>query len=313
MPTSSLRSPALLFAPLTARLTAVPMALLMVLAGCSATAPYNAADGVLRVVASTSVYGDLASAIGGSRVEVTSIIHDPNQDPHQFEANGRVQLALSRADVVIVNGGGYDDFATTMLAASGNTDARVIDAVYLSGHDVTSAGFNEHVWYDYPTVITVVKAIAAALDIADPDNASSYDAMASVLVARVGALETLETSVASVAHGAGVVITEPVPLYALTACGLTNVTPPAFSEAIEADIDAPPLLLQSVLDQIAEGSAAVVVYNAQTGGPQTEAVLAAATTAGVPTIGVTEIPPSGTDYVAWQTTFLTDLLTALAT
>ena len=133
-------------------------AAVLLLAGCSATQPD---DGMIHIVASTNVYGDIAQTIGGDGVQVTSIIDDPAQDPHQFEANGRVQLALSRADIVIVNGGGYDDFATTMLAASGNDDARVIDAVELSGYDASADGFNEHVWYDYPTVQTVAKAIAA--------------------------------------------------------------------------------------------------------------------------------------------------------
>jgi zinc/manganese transport system substrate-binding protein len=286
-------------------------ALVVALAGCATAAPDNAGDGAIRIVASTNVYGDLAASIGGADVEVTSIIDSPEQDPHQFEASGRVQLALSRADIVIVNGGGYDDFATTMLDASGNTGARVIDAVELSGHDAAADGFNEHVWYDYPTVTTVVKAIAAALDIADPDNAAAYDGRAAGVVAQLGALEQLETAIGATASGAGVVITEPVPLYVLDAAGLRNLTPPEFSEAIENDSDVPPALLNQVLGSITDGDAAVVVSNTQTGGPQTDAILDAAKTAGVPTIGVSETLPQGLHYLDWQMGFLTELQKAL--
>ena len=286
------------------------VALALLLGGC--TAAPEADDGVIHIVASTNVYGDIAQTIGGDAVQVTSIIDDPAQDPHQFEANGRVQLALSRADIVIVNGGGYDDFATTMLAASGNADARVIDAVELSGYDASADDFNEHVWYDYPTVQTVAKAIAAALDIADPANASAYDGRAGGFVSSLDALIQLEGSVAAVAQGEGAIITEPVPLYVLEASGLQNLTPPEFSEAIEEDSDVPAALLQSVLNLIGDGSAAIVVYNAQTGGPQTDAVLDVASETGVPALGVTETLPDGLDYVAWQTGFLQDLLTALA-
>jgi zinc/manganese transport system substrate-binding protein len=284
------------------------VALTLLLAGCSAPAED---DGLIHVVASTNVYGDIAQTIGGDRVEVTSIIDDPSQDPHQFEANGRVQLALSRADVVIVNGGGYDDFATQMLEASGNDDARVIDAVELSGYLTGGEGFNEHVWYDYPTMITVAKAIGAALAIADPDGAADFDGGATGVVTELEALQQLELTITGTAAGAGAVITEPVPLYALQASGFTNLTPPEFSEAIEEDSDVPPALLQDVLNLIGDGSARVVVYNAQTGGPQTDAIIDVATDARVPIIGVTETLPEGEHYVDWQTDFLVALQDAL--
>jgi zinc/manganese transport system substrate-binding protein len=291
-------------------LLAVP-ALVLALGGCTALPATNAGDGVVRVVASTNVYGDIATTIGGSTVEVTSIIDDPAQDPHEFEANGRVQLALSRADVVIVNGGGYDDFATTMLTASGNTGARLIDAVDLSGYDRAADGFNEHVWYDYPTMKTVAKAIAAALDIADPAHTGMYDGRAAGVVAEFDGLIQLEGSISAVAQGDGVVITEPVPLYLLEACGFENLTPPEFSEAVENDTDVPPALLQKVLNLIGGGSVDLVVYNQQTGGAQTDAVLDVATDNRVPAIGVFETVPDGLDYFTWQNTFLQDLLRAV--
>ena len=90
------------------------------LAGCTPPADPGT-DGELRIVASLNVYGDLASTIAGPDAVVTSIIDDPSADPHGFEANPRVQLELAEADLVILNGGGYDDFADEMLEASGNT------------------------------------------------------------------------------------------------------------------------------------------------------------------------------------------------
>jgi zinc/manganese transport system substrate-binding protein len=293
-----------------AALIAVASAALL-LAGCSTGPADNADDGVLRVVASTNVYGAIAEQIGGAEAQVTSIIADPAQDPHEFEGSGRVQLALSRADVVIVNGGGYDDFATRMLEASGNAGAHVIDAVQLSGYDAGAEGFNEHVFYDYPTMKAVATAIAAALGAADPAHADAFDSRADGVVAELDALIALEGSIAASSDGAGVVITEPVPLYVLEACGLRNLTPPDFSAAIEEGSDVPPALLQSVLNLIGDGSAAVVVYNAQTGGPQTDAVIDIATENGVPAIGVTETLPPDMTYVEWQTALLTSLRQAL--
>ncbi|HWM34879.1 MAG TPA: zinc ABC transporter substrate-binding protein [Pseudolysinimonas sp.] len=276
--------------------------LAVALAGCTAPQADNAQDGVVRIVASTNVYGDIAQTIGGAGVEVTSIIDDPAQDPHQFEANGRVQLALSRADIVVVNGGGYDDFATTMLQASGNAAAVVITAVDESGLDTGAEGFNEHVWYDYATVGALASRIADALRTVDPERADAYDDAA--FAAGLQRLQDRADALRVTTDGAGAVITEAVPGYLLRALGMTDLTPPEFSAAIEEDGDVSPVLLQRVLNLIGDGSASVVLYNAQTGGPQTDAVLDIASENRVPAIGVTETLPDGTDYLAWQSGYL---------
>lgn len=281
------------------------------LVGCSGPAPDPADDGVVRIVASTNVYGDLAQTVGGADVEVTSVIDDPSQDPHEFEANPRVQLALSRADIVIVNGGGYDDFMDTLLAASGNEDVPLLNAVDLSGLDATAEGFNEHVWYDSDAMIALTAAIAAALEDVDAANGDTYRANLSGLTGELEALGASADAAAARVGGAGAIITEPVPLYLLERMGFENLTPPEFSEAIEEDSDIPPALLQSVLNLIGDGSTAIVVYNEQTGGPQTDAVIDVATDNRVPALGVTETLPEGMTYIDWQTGIQLAILDAL--
>jgi zinc/manganese transport system substrate-binding protein len=267
----------------------------LALAACSPTAD-PADDGVLRVVASTNVYGDLAATVGGPDVEVVSIIDDPGQDPHGFEASPRVQLALAEADLVIANGGGYDPFVSQMLEASGN-DAPLLDAVEIAG---LAGEYNEHVWYDFAVVAAVAGRIAEELAALDPAGADGYRERAGELADDLADLADRAGTVADAASGRGVIVTEPVPLYLLEACGLRNLTPAEFSEAIEEDVDVPPALLQDVLDLLGDGSADLVVYNAQTGGPQTDAVLDVAGDARIPAIAVTETLPDGLDYVAWQ-------------
>src|SRR3954470_11452706 len=113
-------------ARLTARIAAAVLGITAIgaaLAGCTGSA-YDSPAGI-RVVASTNVYGSLATTIGGAQAVVTSIIDDPSKDPHEYQADARTQLAISRAQVVIENGGGYDDFVGTMLSASGNTRVAV--------------------------------------------------------------------------------------------------------------------------------------------------------------------------------------------
>ena len=266
-------------------------------------------DGVVRVVASTNVYGDIAKTIGGAHVAVTSIIDDPDKDPHEYQADARTQLEISRADVVIENGGGYDDFVGTMLKAAKNTKALVIDAVQLSGR--TGDDVNEHVWYDYPTMSKVVDAVAASLHTADPEHAAAYATAAEKLQQQITGLESAEQALVPETTGVGAAITEPVPVYVLDALKMDVVTPPAFSKAIEDDTDVPPAVLHQTLAQYADGSVKVLVYNVQTTGPQTEAVLAAAKKNGVPAVPVSETMPSGLHYVAWQQGVLASIAEAV--
>jgi zinc/manganese transport system substrate-binding protein len=290
-------------------LIAATAAIGLALAGCSGSAGDPPAG--IQVVASTDVYGSLASTIGGAQASVTSIIDDPAKDPHEYQADARTQLAVSRAQVVIENGGGYDDFVDTMLSASGNTKTTLINAVKLSGYDSSFANFNEHVFYDYPTVGKVVDAIVSAFKKADPSHAALFADRGAKLQVKLGALEASELNLSGATTGVGAAITEPVPNYVLAALGMKVVTPVAFSEAIEQGTDAPATVLEQTMATLTSGGAKVLVYNVQTTGPQTDAVLAAAKKAGIPAVPVSETLPSGLDYITWQRGVLASIAQAL--
>lgn len=284
-------------------------AAVLALTGCAASAP--AASDRIQVVASTDVYGSLATTIGGAHAQVTSIIGDPDKDPHEYQADARTQLAISTAQVIIENGGGYDDFIDTMISASGNRKATVINAVKLSGFDSRADDFNEHVFYDYPTVTKVVDSMVAAFSVADPDHAADFANRGTQLHSQLKALETTEKTMSATTTGVGVAITEPVPDYVLGALGMKIVTPPAFSEAVEQDTDAPATVLEQTLATFTNGDAQVLVYNAQTTGAQTDAVLAAAKKAGIPAVPVRETLPTGVGYIDWQKGVLASIAKAL--
>ena len=297
------------------RLARVATAVLMTaaigaaLSGCSGSAGDPSAG--IQVVASTDVYGSLASTIGGAQASVTSIIDDPAKDPHEYQADARTQLAISRAQVVIENGGGYDDFVDTMISASGNTKVSLINAVKLSGYDSSISDFNEHVFYDYSTVGKVVVAIVAAYTKADPSHAALFTQRGDALQKQVRGLANSELNLSSTTRGVDVAITEPVPNYVLAGLGMTIVTPIAFSEAIDQGTDVSPEVLQQTLATLTSGKAKLLVYNVQTSGPQTDAVLAAAKKAGIPAVPVSETLPPGFDYVTWQKGVLATIAQAL--
>ncbi len=282
----------------------------LALGGCTATV--SDAPTTIQVVASTDVYGDLATTIGGAQATVTSIIDDPAKDPHEYQADARTQLAVSKAQVIIENGGGYDDFVDTMISASGNTKASLINAVRLSGYDTAAKGFNEHVFYDYPTVGKVIDAIVADFSKADPSHSAAFADRGAGLRVALDELENEETTMRATIAGAGAAITEPMPDYVLKALGMTIVTPAAFSKAIEQGTDAPATVLEQTLATFSSGQAEVLVYNVQTTGAQVDAVLAAAKKAAVPAVPVSETLPSGLDYITWQKGVLASIAQALA-
>ncbi|MCL2515708.1 MAG: zinc ABC transporter substrate-binding protein [Microbacteriaceae bacterium] len=292
-----------LVAPIAALSAAALVAL--ALAGCSAqvAGPSDATKtGTISVVASTDVWGSVVSAVGGDHVVVTSIIDDPSKDPHEYQADARNQLAIARANVVVANGGGYDDFVTTMVKAA-NRHPTVLTAADISGYDQhpSTGSFNEHVWYDFPTVQKVADQLATTFAQADPKYAADFRANAMAFDAKLADLEATEAQLKNAHAGDEVTITEPVPLYMLDAIGLKNVTPVKFSEAIENGTDVAPMVLQQTLALYRSGHVKLLAYNEQTTGAQTQVVLNAAKKNGVAVIPVTETLPAGENYIQWMT------------
>ncbi|MBO9045630.1 zinc ABC transporter substrate-binding protein [Curtobacterium flaccumfaciens pv. flaccumfaciens] len=288
------------------RLLALPLVAgtaALALTGCatsSASGEASSSDGTINVVASTNVYGSIVKTIGGDAVTVTSILSDPSQDPHSFESSARTQLSVSKADLLIENGGGYDDFMTTLANAS-DTKADTINVVKLSGLDKGgSAEFNEHVFYSYPTMVKLVEAVTKDLSALDESGKDAFEKNAATLTTKLEDLESQTDAVKKQDSGDKVAYTEPVPGYLFDAMGLENETPPEFSEAIEEGDDVPPAALRDTLALFTGKRVQLLAYNNQASSPETEQVQKAAEQNDIPVVGVTETLPKGQDYVSWQ-------------
>jgi zinc/manganese transport system substrate-binding protein len=280
----------------------------------SSPTPSSAASGagLVNVVASTNVYGDIVKTIGGPAVAVTSIIDNPEKDPHEYEADARTQLALSKAQLVIENGGGYDDFMDTMLK-SAQTKPTVINVADVSGRNQhpSDGEFNEHLWYDFPTVEKLAAQLVTDLSAAAPGQAATFESNGKAFTAQLGQLQQDEAAIKAKHAGEGVAITEPVPLYLLEAAGLVNKTPETFSAAIEEDTDVPPAVLKETEDLFDTRQVKLLAYNQQTTGPQTEAVLAAAKRNNIRVVPVTETLPTDQTYLSWMQANLRAVSSAL--
>ncbi|MFP5071758.1 metal ABC transporter solute-binding protein, Zn/Mn family [Pseudonocardia nantongensis] len=286
----------------------------------------------LPVVASTDAWGSVARAIGGNFVRVEPIIDSPGQDPHGYEATPRDATTIGDGRLILRNGGGYDDFMTGLIDASGNA-APVIDAVQVSGlgdaedaegaaaghehgHDEAGhahGGSNEHVWYSPATVEKVGQALARELGTLDPANAQYYSTNAQALSGGIAQLTSKATDIGRQHPGARVVVTEPVPEYLLDAAGVQNVTPQEFSSAVEEGTDPPAAVVAQTLGLFgAQPPVDALVLNGQTQSAATDQVRDAAEQAGVPVVEMSETLPDGvTDYMQWMNTNLDALDGAL--
>lgn len=303
----------------------------------------------IRVLASTDVYGDIASTIGGEHVEVSAIIDGDGADPHSYEATARDQLAVRNADLVIANGGHYDEFLTRLLdaadgertvvtavaeagdendhegdhegedehadasaeeSAAPEADSAQDDSAQDDGHDHSAEG-NEHVWYDLPAMSTLATSIGDALSEIDPSHGGEFQANAAQFRSGVADLMERQEMIREAHGGAAIAVTEPLPVLLLTDCGLLDQTPAEFSQSIEEGNDVPVRVLQDTLNLFGDGGVELLVYNEQTTGPQTERVRDAAEDAGVGIVGMTETLPEGEDYLSWMGQNLDALRAAL--
>lgn len=293
--------------------------------GSGAAAPTApSADDGITVVASTNVYGSIAEAVGGDGVTVESLITDPAADPHSYESTPADAVTVGEGDIVILNGGGYDEFMPQLVETAGG-ERTVLDVAELSGLVPEEEGeahaegeephaegeeehghgeFNEHFWYSLPTVRTLATDLATALGTLDSANAATYTANAEAFTAQVDALITRVEAAGASVPGGRVAVTEPVPGYLIETAGLTDVTPPEFSEAVEEDTDPPAAVVAETLALFTPGApdpVRALILNAQTETPTTDQVRAAAQAAGVPVVEVTEtLPADQPDYLAWM-------------
>ncbi|HTI78721.1 MAG TPA: zinc ABC transporter substrate-binding protein [Mycobacterium sp.] len=249
------------------------------------------------VVASTNVWGSVASAVVGDHASVKAIISNPADDPHSYEATPSDAASIADASLVVYNGGGYDHWVDDVLSSHRNVQA--VDAYSLLSSSVPQPA-NEHVFYDLETVKAVAQQIADRLSQTDADHSEAYKTNADKFAQQADTIAAAERAIGASHPGATVVATEPVAHYLLVNSGIVDKTPEGFTKAIEEDTDPSPADLAAVLDLLKNRQVSALVYNTQTQTDVTKQIQDAANQASVPIITVTETLPAGTDYLTWQ-------------
>jgi zinc/manganese transport system substrate-binding protein len=264
---------------------------------------------VIEVVAAENFWGNIASQLGGRDVSVTSLITNPNADPHLFETNAADAAKLALARVVIENGAGYDGWMSSLLNADSGHPTIVNAASVLH---VTGSDPNPHLWYDIPKVPKVAAAISAALTRVDPKDGSVFRSNLRRFDNSLAPLTAVLASIRSRFAGAPVAYTERVPGYALAVAQLAVKTPEGFARAIEDGEDPGPADTLAMEQLLTKRRIDVLLYNVQTVTPVTTQVRALAQKSGIAIVGVSEtMPTSDHTYQQWQLSQLTALLHAL--
>lgn len=262
----------------------------------------------LNVVAAENFYGDVATQLAGQDAKVTSILSNPDQDPHLFEASPSVARSLSEARIVIYNGADYDPWMAKLLKAAKASDRRVIviaDLVH------KKAGDNPHLWYDPANTAMAARSLSAAFIAADPAGKAGYEQR---LQAFTDSLKPLEVKIAAMRSkyaGYQVTATEPVFGYMASALGL-KMRNERFQLAVMNSTEPRASDVAAFEGDLRKHLVWVFIYNSQASDPAAKRLLDIATKSGVPVIGVTETEPAGQTYQTWMTSELDALDAALA-
>ncbi len=289
---------------------AVALVIATLLAGCGGAGSGAGPGGRLNVVAAEDSWGSIAAQLGGDRVAVTSIITNPAADPHDYEPTAGDARTLAEAQVAIVNGIGYDEWASKLLDASPSSERALIDVGDLLGLE---AGDNPHQWYSPSAVHRAIAAISAEYERADPAEAAYFEHRRRGFERRgLAEYERLIAEIrrryAGTAVGASESIFEPL----APALGLDLVTPEGFMDAISEGTEPSPSDKATADRQIADRQIALWVYNSQNATPDVQRLNDDARAAGVPIATVTEtLTPEGATFQAWMARELREIEAAL--
>ncbi|WP_276922629.1 metal ABC transporter solute-binding protein, Zn/Mn family [Corynebacterium pyruviciproducens] len=287
----------------------------LALAGCSATNhTTETPDAHIDIVATTSVWADVASAVAGDDATVTPIISKGDVDPHSFEPVASDMATLERADIIVANGGGYDAWAYANLGEE-KKDA-VVSPLPLTPHEEETTGDphgnensehhhehgSEHVWYDTHAIEAVMDTVAAKI--------TELGGTATVDEANAKA-EALEKKVQELPAGT-VMQTEPIADSIIEDSALTDATPQAFREATLKESEPSATALDEFLTTLKGGGIDVLIFNPSTATDTTKRIREAAEEAHVKIVEIAEVPPTDTNFLDYFDSRLTELKEALS-
>jgi zinc/manganese transport system substrate-binding protein len=254
------------------------------------------ASAVISIVAAENFYGDVAQQLAGPDATVTSVLSNPDEDPHLFEASPSVARNLSAAAIVVYNGADYDPWMAKLLAVSRATSHKVIIVANLVHK---KPGDNPHLWYDPATMPIYAKALAAALAERDPSHKADYDQRLQVFLTSLRPLEATVADVHGRFAGTPVTATEPVFGYMATALGL-KMRNERFQLAVMNNTEPRASDVAAFENDLRKHQVHLLLYNSQASDAAAQRMVRIAQQSKIPVVGVTETEPAGKTFQDWM-------------
>jgi zinc/manganese transport system substrate-binding protein len=293
---------------LTSRRVVAVLLVVVAIGACGGSTP-AASTGPIKVVAGQNFWGSIAAQLGGSKASVQSVVSDPNADPHEYETNTNDARAFADANYVILNGAGYDSWATKLLSSNPNSHRTVLIAADLLGK---KAGDNPHFWYNPDYVTRMADQITAEYKSIDPADSAYFDQQRAGFTTALKPYTQRLAEIKAKFAGVPVAATESIFVYMATALGLNLISPPEFMNAVAEGNDPPAAAVIDFQNQITSKQAKVLVYNVQTATAVTTNIKHLAALADVPVVGVSEtLQPETATFQDWQLSQLLALQNAL--
>jgi zinc/manganese transport system substrate-binding protein len=262
----------------------------------------------LKIIAAENFYGDIAHQIGGPDVVVVSVLSNPDQDPHEFEASPSTARAFAEARLVIYNGADYDPWAVKLLSASPSRSRVIIDVAALARK---GAGDNPHIWYQPDSVLLLARDLADQLVKLDPAHAADYRQRLAIFEQSMRPLSAWIGELRGKYAGTPVTATEPVFGYMAEALGL-DMRNRRFQLAVMNDTEPSAADIAAFQQDLRSRAVKVLIYNRQTSDALTGHMREIAQQSGIPVVGVSETEPPGKDYQEWMRSQLDAIDRALA-
>jgi len=271
----------------------------LLVTGAPSASARSAKPSVINAIGAESEYADVLSQIGGQYVQVSSILNNPNTDPHTYEASPSVAQEVSHAALIVQNGVGYDSFMDHMESASPNPKRKVIVVQHVLG--LPDGTPNPHLWYDPKTMPAVARVMAADLADVAPGHKAYFQTRLTVFDTSLQPLTRAIAAFKDQHAGTPVATTEPVADYLLSAMGLRNLTPFTFQSDIMNGVDPAPQDITLENGFFTKHLVKVFCYNEQVVDSLTRTIRENAQGAHVPIVGVYEtMPTPGYDYQSWM-------------
>jgi zinc/manganese transport system substrate-binding protein len=291
------------------RAPCVCLVVALLLSGCAIGA--SNATGRVRVVAAENFWGSIVTQLAGPDATVTSIVRNPNADPHDYEPTTADARAFAEANYVVINGLGYDAWARQLLDANPTNGRTVLDVGRFLG---LPSGSNPHQWYSPAVVTQFVARVVADLAAIDPAHRSGYEQRGRAF--ETGALAAYHALIAQIQTRFGgrvIGASESIVVPLAAALGLRVATPAPFLEAVSEGNEPSAADKATADSQLFDGSVGVFVDNRQDVTPDVQRLIDEARAHSIPVVSITEtLAPASATFQSWQTAQLRALRDALA-